>query len=805
MKTTELNEKNVNLLAENSAECVVVLKKDGNFPLTGPCRVALFGNGARRTLKGGTGSGTAETFRDFSCEGALRDRGFEITTSSWLDGYDRERSRFHQDFIAAIKKTAAEQGVSPFIAGFGKIEIEHDYDLPLDAEGDVCLYVLSRTSGEGNDRGAREGDVFLTKTEIRDIDALSRTFPKFMLVLNVCGVVDLSPVLHVPNILVLSQLGAVTGDILADILLGRKFPSGKLATTWAKYPDYPTIGDFGDRDDTRYKEGVYVGYRYFDTAGIPPLFPFGYGLSFTDFHIVPQQATRRKSRITVKVEVENIGEHAGKEILEVYVTPPVGTIDKPHQSLVAFQKTDELRPREKQTLRISFDLDEAATYFPAQAQYRLEKGTYLIRIGNSSRNTRVAAVVELQDDVVTRQVRNSLGRPDFADAVLPRIDEPLPTGVRRFHLSSADFSKTVVSYQIDRHVHPFVQNLSDGELAHFCLGAHLPDSKLSILGNAALHVSGAAGETSNFLLEKLNGKYLVMADGPAGLRISADFVQTPAGPRPVMEKLPDALAEIMPDEVNARIKAFFDSVPKASVRHQYVTALPTATAIAQSWNPAFAELCGDIVGSEMESYRIHLWLAPAMNIHRNILCGRNFEYFSEDPLISGKMASAITKGVQEHPGRGTTLKHFCANNQEFNRMNNNSLVSERAMREIYLKGFEICVKESQPAAVMTSYNLLNGEHTSQRKDLIDDILRGEWGFQGLVMSDWIQTGFSMIPTSKHPPVRAHKLVKAGNDIMMPGVNADFEDIMTALGKGEITREDLLVCATRVYETIQKND
>ena len=205
----------------------------------------------------------------------------------------------------------------------------------------------------------------------------------------------------------------------------------------------------------------------------------------------------------------------------------------------------------------------------------------------------------------------------------------------------------------------------------------------------------------------------------------------------------------------------------------------------------------------MERCGVDLWLAPALNIHRSILCGRNFEYFSEDPLLSGRMAAGMTRGVQRHPGRGVTIKHFAANNQETNRYNNNSIVSEQALREIYLRGFEICIRESCPAAIMTSYNLLNGEHTSQRKDLIEDYLRGELGFRGLAMTDWITTGQRLDPRSVNPSVCAHKVLQAGNELIMPGSQSDLNEIMENLRNGSLTREELMLAASGVYRAIMK--
>ncbi len=790
--------KHMEALRKHAAECVVLLKKDGQFPLEKPCKIALFGSGARNTIKGGTGSGNVYSRTYATAEAGLEKAGFVITTKAWLDAYAQDRANHHDAFIAGIKQDAANRGVSAFMAGFGKIEPEYDYSFPIEYEGEVCVYVLGRTSGEGNDRQVTPGDVLLTASEIRDILALNQRFEKFMLVLNVGGVIDLAPVADVKNILYLSQLGTVTGDILADILLGKAHPSGKLTTTWAKPCDYQDIGDFGDRNDTRYREGIYVGYRYFDSTEKKPLYPFGFGLSYTEFTLL----IAGTSTDHVSVTVHNIGKYPGKEVVQLYISSPKGKLPKAYQTLAAFAKTRLLQPGESETVTLPVRLSDAASYCEECAAYVLEQGDYILRVGNSSRNTSPAAVLRLDKTVQVKKVRNLLGKPDFDDTVLTfsSRDDLSQTPVYPIH--GDDLVPVICSYEIDRPIDPFVRALSDRELAYLCLGAYLDGTTGFVVGSSALHVAGAAGETTNRLPDKLRNRHLVMADGPAGLRLSEKWYRKEDGTAlAAMEKMPDGLDEILPPEINKTIKETYDAIPKDQLQEYVTTAIPIGTALAQSWNLSFCEMCGDIVGAEMELYGIHLWLAPALNIHRSILCGRNFEYFSEDPLISGKMAAAIVRGVQSHPCCGATIKHFAANGQETNRYNNNSIVSERTMREIYLRGFEIAVRESQPAAVMTSYNLLNGEHTSQRKDLVDDILRCEFGFQGFVMTDWITTGKMYDPSSKHPGIFAHKVIAAGNDIIMPGAEPDFADLMRSLADGTLDREKLMICASRIYRMI----
>lgn len=314
--------------------------------------------------------------------------------------------------------------------------------------------------------------------------------------------------------------------------------------------------------------------------------------------------------------------------------------------------------------------------------------------------------------------------------------------------------------------------------------------------NAAQSVAGAAGETTSCLKGK-GIPALVMADGPAGLRLSRQYTVDAKGAHAVGNAMPESLRELMPAPA-AFVMNLFSGGGKAKgeIHEQYCTAIPIGTALAQSWNTDFAQLCGDIVGDEMERFGVHLWLAPALNIHRDIRCGRNFEYFSEDPLISGKFAAAITRGVQKHPGRATTIKHFAANNQETNRYNSNSQVSERAMRELYLRGFEIAVREGQPHALMTSYNLLNGIHTSECRGLIEDILRAEFGYKGIVMTDWIIPMFSG-KGNKYPAPNAAKIAAAGNDLTMPGGMGDFEAMFRGLKDGSVTKCQLKINATHV--------
>ena len=797
----EYEKKHLAELRSHLAECTVLLQSNGAFPLSAPCRIAAYGSGVRNTVKGGTGSGEVNSRFFVNVEDGLSKSGFSVTTRTWLDAYDQKRAEAKKAFVRQLKAEAKVAKTMLTVYGMGKVMPEPEYELPLDAPGDAAVYVLARISGEGSDRMPVPGDVKLTETEKRDILALNRRFEKFMLVLNVGGPVDLSEVREVGNILVLSQLGVETGAVLADILLGKENPSGRLTTTWSAWEEYAQIGTFGDHNDTRYREGVYVGYRCFDSVGKRPLYPFGFGLSYTSFSLNAESAAIDGSSITAQVRITNTGALLGKEVVQLYLCPPQGRLDKPVQSLAAFTKTKTLAPGESETLTITFDLRDQTSYDEAEGAYILEKGDYLLRFGNSSADTVPMAVIRMEAETVVRKVRNALGKPDYndwkPDAVL--ISE-LPDGLPILSVSDGAIPTETSVYDREETIDQAVKTLSDEKLCYLNVGAFNPKGGMaSIIGSASTHVAGAAGETASVLKEK-GFAPLIMADGPAGLRLSPRFYRDEKGVHAVGGSgMPESIAELMPAPIRWLSGLLGGkSAPKgAKIEEQYCTAIPVGTAIAQSWNLDFARSCGDIVGDEMERFGVHLWLAPALNIHRSILCGRNYEYFSEDPLISGKMAAAMTNGVQAHPGCGTTVKHYAANNQEYNRYGNNSLVSERAMREIYLRGFEICVRESQPCALMTSYNLLNGEHAAQRRDLIHDILRCEFGFQGIVMTDWWASGAMISKQDIHPAVQPHAVAAAGGDLFMPGSKKDYEAILKALRSGTLSRRQLEINATRI--------
>ena len=787
-----MEKNNAELIRKLAAECTLLLRKDGSFPLEKPCSVALFGNGARHTVRGGTGSGDVYSKKVVSIDEGLRAAGFTVTTDYWLKRYDLIRENARDEWMSRMKKQV--KGISGLAGLMGMAMPEPAYSLSTDYPGDICIYVLSRVSGEGNDRKAERGDILLTETEVRDINALNARFEKFMLVLNTGGPVDLSEVADADNILQFSQLGPLSGDILADILLGKSIPSGKLATTWAAWGDYCGIGDFGGPDDIRYLEGIYVGYRYFDTTGVKPLYPFGYGLTYTDFSLGKPSVTVSGTEVRVSISVKNKGNYPGREVVQIYVSVPEGKLDQPYQTLAAFAKTDMIDAGGSERISLFFDMKDLASYDEDSASYILEAGDYIVLAGDSSADTKTAAVLVLPESVTLLKAKNVLGDCGSKDWRPDSRLKPEEKGAKRIPLDPADFTTETVDYGLAEETCTFAEGLTDEELCYMGIG-HFSDRQFSVIGEASATVAGAAGDFTTRLTEK-GFPAVVTADGPAGLRLEREYYRDEKGIHNVTNDGIREFSEVIPDLLYRLLARPKKIKPGTKIYEQSCTMLPAASAVAQSFDTALAERMGNIAGEEMAEYGVDFWLAPALNIHRDIRCGRNFEYYSEDPLVSGKMAAAVVRGAQSKEGRFATIKHYAANNQETMRYSSNSLVSERAMRDIYLRGFGICVREAEPGAVMTSYNLLNGTHTASHKGLIRDILRCEFGFRGIVMTDWIVR--AAMSGGRYRLPLAWEVAAAGGDVLMPGSKADWKTLLKGLKEGKVSRRQLEINATRLY-------
>ncbi len=822
-KSKEVEQREIdhmNISRELAGECMVLLENDGALPLKETGKIALFGNGVRRTVKGGTGSGDVNSRSIVNVEEGFKNAGFTVTSGSWLDKQGEMLDKSKGEYLEWVKAEAKKSSRSEFI-----IQFDHPYSAPApvliteedckEADTDVAVYVIARNSGEGSDRYNREGDYLLFAEEKKNLEMVAAHFKKTIVILNIGGVMELSGVKAIPGInaiLLMGQLGNIGGDALADVVTGKVNPSGKTVDTWAKnYMDYPSSAKFshnGSVHDEEYEDGIYVGYRYFDSFGVEPEYCFGFGRSYTDFSLQIDGAEAAGDRVQVRATVQNTGSvYAGKEVVQIYYSAPQGRMDKPYQELAAYHKTSLLKPGESEAMILTFAIKEMASYSEADAAWVLEKGDYVIRVGSSAGNTEVAAVLTLAEEVKTQIGKNLFPldiqlkeiKPDTTAA--KTAYEKNSEGLGRVYHGSIQSSCIKAEhmvyqgkreeYKTDREKKLTVQDVKNGdctveelvaqltveEMADMCVGT-LRAGEGNVVGNASYTVPGAAGDTSSILKVSRGIKNMILADGPAGLRLQPHFKTTKEGKLlPGGSVMGDSFEPFDPDINEDEVDNYY----------QYCTAIPIGWSLAQSWNTELAEWAGDMIGAEMEQFGVDLWLAPAMNIHRNPLCGRNFEYYSEDPLVSGKIAAAITIGVQKHKGKGTTIKHFAVNNQEDNRYFVNAHVSERALREIYLKGFEIAVKESQPLSIMTSYNLLNGIHTANSYDLLQAMARDEWGFDGTVMTDWFTSQDMPEITGKfqprYPISSSVGCIYAGNDIQMPGCRKNVDDIVEAVKTG----------------------
>lgn len=829
-----------NISRKMAGECIVLLENDGALPLKKAGKVALYGNGARSTIRGGTGSGEVNTRDNVNIEKGFENAGFTVTSMSWLDRQSQVITAAKKEYLSWLEEEAQKKNTSAFTVQFDYPFKEPAPVLITEADckasgTDVAVYVIARNSGEGADRFYEEGDYLLFPEEKRNLEMIAANYAKTIVILNIGGVMDLSGINSIEGIdavLLMSQLGNFGGDALLDVLTGKVNPSGKTTNTWAtNYKDYPSSADFshnGSVHDEYYTDGIYVGYRFFDSFEVKPEYCFGFGRSYTDFMIKADRVEVVESNVRVMATVTNTGtEYVGKEVVQVYYSAPQGVIDKPYQELAAYKKSSLLAPGESETMEITFAVKDMASYSQSEAAWLLEKGEYVIRIGNSSVNTVVAGVLILETDQKTQTGKNLFP----LDCELKEIRsnnvffcEKLPDEIARKKIDASQIDMEVMSYQDGRTeytsdrtekltmqmvkngectVEELVAQLTVEEMAEMCVGTLRADEG-SIVGNASYTVPGAAGDTSSIIKLSRGVNNMILADGPAGLRLQPHFKTDKDGN---LLQGGEILGEsFMPFDSNLKEEETDDY-------YQYCTAIPIGWALAQSWNVELIAKTGEMVGSEMEQFHVDLWLAPALNIHRNPLCGRNFEYYSEDPLISGKTAAAVTNGVQKHLGKGTTIKHFAVNNQEDNRYFVNAHVSERALREIYLKGFEIAVKESQPLSIMTSYNLINGIHAANNYDLIQAMARDEWGFEGVVMTDWFTSQNMPAITGKYEPKypisASTGCIYAGNDIQMPGCRKNVDDIIEAVENGEeidgftIALADLQYSTANVIRAVEK--
>ena len=770
-----------------AAEGMVLLKNDRQvLPIPTGKRVALFGKGCADYVKGGGGSGDVTVAYVRSLLAGMREKEAE------------GKVRLYAPLGCFYEEEVAKQYAEGIVPGMTEEpEIPAELLAGAKAFADTAIVTICRFSGENWDRtiqseGDKEhaaefqsgeqnliaraskvferGDFYLSNAEQRMVETVKENFANVIVVLNVGGMVDSSWFCadeEIQSVLVAWQGGMEGGLAAADLLTGDANPSGKLVDTFAKrLEDYPSSYNFHDSlNYVEYTDDIYVGYRYFETipqAAEKVNYPFGFGLSYTEFLVEKMDSHMTHEEYTVLAHVTNTGARAGKEVVQLYVEAPQGKLGKPAKELKAFAKTRLLAPGETQVVKLSVPMASLASYDDTgkvhKSAYVLEQGTYTFWLGTSVRDVKKAGVMGLDKDVVVEQLSEKCAPTLLGERMRPDgTMEPLEkneAGVRISPWSGEDTPPMSPDVKARKGAR-FGQDQTDGirfldvaegkaSLDAFMEQLSIEDLIQLVCGQPNTGVANTFGFGN---LPEYGVPNVMTADGPAGLRIQ----------------------------------------PWVGVN---TTAFPCATLLACTWNTELLEQVGAAGASEVAENHIGVWLTPAMNIHRSPLCGRNFEYYSEDPLIAGKMGAAMVRGIQsQHVG--ASVKHFCCNNKETCRFESDSRVSERALREIYLKGFELCVKKSHPSTIMSSYNIMNGQRTSENRELLTDILRGEWGFGGIVTTDWWNHAEQYIE------------LKAGNDVKMgcgypERLKKDYEE-------GRITREEIAVCAKRMLELILKMD
>lgn len=717
------------LLRRAAADGAVMLENNGILPLKDGTRVALFGITGYESHYVGYGSGGdvnrpyAVSFADGikNCDRLTLDPTIESIYREW-----NKKNPINNGFW----------GHWPFYfpeMPLGNTAVENARN-----KNEVAVAVIGRAAGESRDCKLQKGSYYLADDEIAMLDALAEEFDDIVILLNIGGIFDMSWIEKykkvIGAILIVWQGGMEGGNAAADLLCGKAYPSGRLTDTIAKrYENYPSSANFGGKDFNEYKEDIYVGYRYFETfAKSKVLYPFGYGLGYTEFEISANAVEKSNDKFIFNVSVKNIGNTIGREVVQLYLSKPCGKLGNPEKILVAFVKTAELKSGKSETIELIVETNQLASYDESKSAYITESGKYEFFLGKSIRENEAVFTFEQGEDEVDCQcvqasapienlevmsayeyngkriIKNRKARTkeyDLGKRILENLPEEIPqTGDKGFKLADVKSGKITMEQ--------FVAQLNNNELEAISRGDYVMNSPLGAKGNA-----GAFGGVLQSLRAK-GIKPVITTDGPSGIRLSA-----------------------------------------------CCSLLPIGTLLACSFDPQLVEKVYSAVADEMFAKGSDVLLAPGMNIHRNPLCGRNFEYYSEDPYLTGKIAAAAVKGIQSH-GASACPKHFACNNQEFRRNMNDSRLSERALREIYLKGFEICVREARPKNIMTSYNRINSVYGHYNYELCTTILRNEWGYKGNVITDWWMKNEK---SPEFPLIRNQAYrVRAQVDVLMPG-------------------------------------
>lgn len=770
-KKITASEKHIRLTREAACEGTVLLKNYNNaLPLKQGERIALFGKATIEYIKGGGGSGDVhcpyirniyEGFLQKENEGKVEifkpliDFYKDYVKTESVNVLTQEQINARWDIVNNMEFCTERDDMTydTFAAMHVKEAFVPESLIEAAAKNaETAIITISRFSAEGVDRRPIEGDYYLSTLEKNLINSCCDLFSKVIIVINSGATIDCEFFAENDkiNAVVFAWQGGMEGGCaLADILVGDVNPSGKMVDTIAKsYDHFPTKEDFWECfDHVDYSDDIYVGYRYFETipgAKEKVRYPFGYGLSYSTFELTDHLAFLHSDFIHTVVNVKNTGNVSGKEVVQVYYSAPQGLLGKPAKVLAGYKKTKLLMPGEVETIHISFPTTQMASFDDlgkiSKSSYVLEEGSYSFYIGTSVRDTTKANYeLHLEKNIITEQLTSrcrpfKLKKRMIADGTYEELPIENPTYYYgKVSGNNSNDCSTEISFDkvhSEISMDDFVKQLTIDELA-FLVGGQPP--------------TGVANTGCFGGLSRLSIPAIPTADGPAGLRLETET-----------------------------------GIP--------TTAWPCATLLACTWNTDLIEKVGAGGGAELRENNLGVWLAPALNIHRDPLCGRNFEYYSEDPLIAGKCAAAAVKGIQSQKV-AVSIKHFACNNKEANRFASDSRLSERALREVYLKGFEICVKEADPWTLMSSYNLINGLHTSESYELLTCILRNEWGFKGMVVTDW---------GVKNRPVIE---VKAGNDMKM---HCGYpEELIEAYNNGELSRAELELCVKRILDMFTK--
>lgn len=764
---------------EAVGEGIVLLRNEGGvLPLSQGSKVALFGRSQFNYYKSGTGSGGMVNTAYVTGIAEAMEQSCDFVLNEYVRDSYREWLEEHPfDLGSGWAQEPWFQEEMPLTEEFVRKAAE---------ESDTAVIIIGRTAGEDNDNQEEEGSYLLAKLEEQMLETVCGVFRQTVVLLNVGNIIDMNWVeRYRPSaVLYVWQGGQEGGNGVVDVLSGRVNPSGRLADTVAvSIHDYPSTEHYGDPKRNFYVEDIYVGYRYFSTfAPDKVLYPFGYGLSYTKFDMewdteglpsVFYAGQVPENDITFRVRVRNTGDRSGKEVVQIYCQAPQGVLGKPLRSFCGFAKTGLLAPGEIQELTIKVPWNLLASYDAAgktgnPSSYVLEDGDYIFYIGANVRDAAEAAHISLQEQCVVQKLEEALApvagflhmRPgeqkEDGTYTVAWEETPLRTvspAAKRVNRLPEERSYTgnqgylladVASGNIT--MEDFLAQLTDEELCCIVRGEGMCSPKVTP-GTA-----GAFGGVTESL-RKYGIPVGCCADGPSGIRMDCGTI------------------------------AF---------------AMPNGTCLACSFNEDLIRELYEWEGLELRKNRVDTLLGPGMNIHRNPLNGRNFEYFSEDPLLTGKMAAAQLQGMHKYDVTGT-IKHFACNNQEFKRHTAEGVISERALREIYLKGFEIAVKEGKARSIMSTYGPVNGLWTASSYDLLTAILRDEWGYEGIVMTDWWAKG-----NDEGQPGSAQNtaaMVRSQNDLFMVTADAQSnsgnDNSYEGIQNGTVTRGEFLRSAANI--------